>query len=480
MNVGRKLITSLQYGVPKHLLRNTCKIAVAVDESLLTRLDNNELKPRQHPGIVKLGRVELPSNLCNVLERVIGDYPVKKILKDCKELDQYIHSRHPPIEQLELNAKTKSIMEEVDRRMPPEQLSLLGEEDGTRWRRKRENLIKRLTAQRTYAWKPIEYGTYESLVYAIGRGVREYGVLTSILNELKTRDVGFQPRSYFDFGSGVGTGMWAASNLWRDSIFEYYNVDSSRSMNDLSELILREGNENKQMVLRNVYHRQFLPAIETMYDLVVLSYTLFELPSSESRKEVLLNLWKKCNGYLVIAEEGTRRGYELVNEARDFILNLQSEELKGEVFAPCSHNLACPRLANIADRTPCNFEVAYAPLRLGDINDERHTARYAYVVLKKGEISDATRNWPRLVRPTLPRSKHVVCRMCTMDAKLQEVIFTQSKHGRHAYRCAKASDWGDRLPITLGGPLPTVRKTFKRKEERNDNEQIEQLNNNLT
>lgn len=74
--------------------------------------------------------------------------------------------------------------------------------------------------------------------------------------------------------------------------------------------------------------------MQTAYDLVVLSYTLFELPSTESRKGVLLNLWKKCNGYFVIVDEGTRRGSELVNEARDFILNIQSEELKGSVFSP--------------------------------------------------------------------------------------------------------------------------------------------------
>ncbi|CAD6997656.1 methyltransferase-like protein 17, mitochondrial [Ceratitis capitata] len=472
MNTGLKIFKCLRYEISKQLVRNTCKIAVEVDPNLIERLESCDVKPRNHPGISKLGRIELPSSLRHALEKAIGDHPVKSMFKDCKQLDQYINSRHPPIEQEEINTKMRSIMEEVDRRMPPEQLSLLGEEKGVKWRKKRENLIKRLIAQRNYAWKPIEYGSYEALVYAIGRGAKEYAVLISILNEIRVRDGAFHPRSFFDFGSGVGTGMWAASNFWKDSIFEYYNVDSSRSMNDLSELILREGNENQQMSLRNVFYRQFLPAMETAYDLVVLSYTLFELPSTESRKGVLLNLWKKCNGYFVIVDEGTRRGSELVNEARDFILNIQSEELKGSVFSPCPHNLTCPRLANAIDRTPCNFELGYVPLHLGGVKDDRQTTRYSYVVLKKGEISDATRNWPRLVRPTLQRSKHIVCRMCTEDAKLQEVIFTQSKHGRNAYRCAKASDWGDRLPIKLGAELPTIRKTFRKNIVKSEKEDL--------
>lgn len=70
------------------------------------------------------------------------------------------------------------------------------------------------------------------------------------------------------------------------------------------------------------------------------------------------------------------------------------------------------------------------PLHLGGVKNNSLTTRYSYVVLKKGKISDATRKWPRLVRPTLLRSKHIICRMCTEDAKLQEVIFTHSKHGR--------------------------------------------------
>lgn len=262
MNTRLKLVTNLRYEISKYFVRNTCKIAVEVEPNLIQKLENAEIKARHHPGIAKFGNIELPLNLRHALERVIGDYPVKSLLKDCKQLDQYIGSRHPPIEQEELNLKMTSIIKEVDRRMPPEKLSLLGEESGVHWRRKREKLIKRLVSQRNYAWKPIEYGSYESLVYAIGRGAKEYSVLTSILNELRVRDQSFQPRSYFDFGAGVGTGMWVASNLWKDTIFEYYNVDSSRHMNDLSELILREGNENQQTILRNVYYRQFLPAIE--------------------------------------------------------------------------------------------------------------------------------------------------------------------------------------------------------------------------
>lgn len=66
------------------------------------------------------------------------------------------------------------------------------------------------------------------------------------------------------------------------------------------------------------------------------SYSLFELSSAQNRQDVVLNLWKKCDGYLIIVEEGSRRGYQLINEARDFVLSLEDHSLIGHVFAPVS------------------------------------------------------------------------------------------------------------------------------------------------
>lgn len=94
----------------------------------------------------------------------------------------------------------------------------------------------------------------------LGRSAQEFSTVLRVFSEIAARNVNFRPRSYFDFGSGVGTGIWAASHLWKHSIYEYYLVDASRDMNDLADLLLRDGDENKEMALRNVNFRQFLPA----------------------------------------------------------------------------------------------------------------------------------------------------------------------------------------------------------------------------
>lgn len=100
----------------------------------------------------------------------------------------------------------------------------------------------------------------------MGRAPPEYAVITKIFKEISQRDQNFKPRSYFDFGSGVGTGLWAVSNFWKEYIFEYLMVDSSRDMNDLAMLVLQDGEENKEPKLKNVFFRQFLPVDNVSLD----------------------------------------------------------------------------------------------------------------------------------------------------------------------------------------------------------------------
>lgn len=334
---GQLMLTPRIFVASTHLpQRYTSKISAAVEPAVLADLEQEVFKPRKHPGIIKPTYVELPKQLNDTLKRIVGDHPVRKVLRDGELLNRYIKSRHPPPSELEVENKKRLIIEEINSKMPLDRLATLSDEEAARWQRKREHEINKRLAQRTYAWKRIEYGAYEAIVYAVARAAQEYAVMKRVLSELQLRDEQFKPRSYIDFGSGIGTGMWVASELWRNSIFEYYNVDKSREMNELSELILQQGHENKQAELRNVFYRQFLPALDTTYDLVVISHTLFELADKQQREEILLKLWRKCDGYMVIAEEGTRRGSELVNEARRFLLHAGGEEHPGHTLAPVS------------------------------------------------------------------------------------------------------------------------------------------------
>lgn len=119
-------------------------------------------------------------------------------------------------------------------------------------------------------------------------------------------------------------------------------------------------------------------------------------------------------------------------------------------------------MTKLTDKIPCNFQLYYQPLGIGEKITDHKGFRYSYLVLKKGIVVNEVR-WPRLVQPTLVRARHSICRMCTAKGNLQEVIFTQSKHGKFAYRCARSSRWGDRLPIELGEELVSEKEVKPKK-----------------
>lgn len=129
--------------------------------------------------------------------------------------------------------------------------------------------VEKRVKETTYNWMPIDYTAHKSLIHLVGRAAPEYAAIYKIFSEISRRHPDFRPRSFFDFGAGVGTGTWAAAALWQKSLYEYYLVDGSADMNELSDKILRDGDINKNRTLKSVYYRQFLPASD---DVGVLHY----------------------------------------------------------------------------------------------------------------------------------------------------------------------------------------------------------------
>lgn len=71
------------------------------------------------------------------------------------------------------------------------------------------------------------------------------------------------------------------------------------------------------------------------FHLVLSAFTLMELPDLKTRLQTLLTLWKKCNGYMVLIENGTNAGFNLIHEAREFLLQETKESTDpAYLFAP--------------------------------------------------------------------------------------------------------------------------------------------------
>lgn len=164
--------------------RYSSKIAVQLDANLIKKLENEEIKPRHHPGIYKVGAISLPNHIIKGIQNSIGDHPIKSLITEGQKITTYFKARHPPPENSEIRRKIQEIENELDQRYLLPDLTKMTEEEISRYKQKRENKIKKILKQRIFSWKPMEYNEYEALCYAVGRGAKEYAALSKYLKKL--------------------------------------------------------------------------------------------------------------------------------------------------------------------------------------------------------------------------------------------------------------------------------------------------------
>ncbi|XP_071481490.1 ribosome assembly protein METTL17, mitochondrial-like [Diadema antillarum] len=444
-------------------------------------LDTKVESHRHHVGVLQVKPVRLPEPLLTNINAVLQRQTIRNLVPEAAKLSNYLHSRKRPVEEAELRSAAKHLSEEIG--MPDVDADeVSGQSLSPDTKKKMQNVMK-ILRQRLYRWQAIEYDDIRSLAYMIARMPANYAALYRVFNEIRHRDPDFQPKNILDFGSGVGTAVWAANRVWGEVIREYYLVEVSKSMNQLSEMLLRKEEGKDELHIPNVYFRYFTPvALRTKYSVTLSAYSLLELPSLNDRINTVRNLWRKTSDYMVLIESGNYESYLALMEVRDAILQeecgepegdlreekstdlqqpiqdrlIQDEEpVGGHVFAPCPHDMLCPRLQEQRG-TPCNFTQTYHPLPqyVGPRASGLKTETFCYVVLKKGSRQTDASNWPRVVRPVLKKSRHVICRLCRPDGSLGEAVITKSKHSKDLYRCSRYTNWGDMLPVRPGDASP--------------------------
>ncbi|KAI4809430.1 hypothetical protein KUCAC02_018311 [Chaenocephalus aceratus] len=393
------------------VLRMMCRgMSAAAD--LHSQVDFLKGEPhRNHPGVTNLKTLRLPEEL-------------------------QMAARKSPVEESSLRKRAVKLEKELWEKEMEKKADIDEQLLEDRIRKKVFSELKKTT----YHWKTTRYDEELGVVYMAARLAGGYAAVKRALNEIKKKDSSFAPQSLLDFGSGLGTVVWASHSHWGDSLKEMVCVDSSGPMNVLAERLLKGDEERVEPHIKQVYFRQFLPVSpKVQFDLVVAAFTLSELQNVKEREDTVLTLWRKTSSYLVLVENGTKEGHQMLMEARDTLLKKQDKIVHdirpAAVFAPCPHERTCPKLAS-AITTPCNFNQMYQPLPLPGRN-ERQTEKFSYLILARTELEDT-------------ETRHVHCRMCCPDGKLQHLVVTARKQSRDVYRCARSSDWGDRLPMLQG------------------------------
>ncbi|KAM4709744.1 ribosome assembly protein METTL17, mitochondrial [Discoglossus pictus] len=443
MSLSARNMLSLRHRIQQ--VRALSSLAPAIP-----RLDNSsdflrEVPHRKHPGILRVKVACLPQEARDAAQTLLKGCSLRQLQERVCSLEHYLWSRKRPIEDKDLRARAAEL-EEKFRASTGHSTDLTPQQQEEKIQRNVLNALRK----NLYHWQPLSYTEELCLVYLATRFDGGFAAVTRSLQEIRKRVPGFIPKTLLDFGSGVGSVTWAAHSLWGDSLSEYMCIDTSASMNRLSELIIRGGSETGNQHISGVYFRQFLPlSPKVQYDLVVSAYSLNDLANMLDREKTILALWRKTGSFLVLIENGTREGHQLLMEARDTILRGDDKEIWDprlpHVFAPCPHQLPCPRLAEKL-RLPCNFTQQYQPLPLS-WNPPKRLEKFSFLILSRGSLDGTDTKWPRVIGPVLRRPRHVHCHLCSADGNIHHDVITARKHGRDLYRCARNSDWGDRLPV---------------------------------
>eukprot|EP00088_Acartia_fossae_P049919 TRINITY_DN5544_c0_g1_i5.p1 TRINITY_DN5544_c0_g1~~TRINITY_DN5544_c0_g1_i5.p1 ORF type:complete len:507 (-),score=71.00 TRINITY_DN5544_c0_g1_i5:212-1732(-) len=369
------------------------------------------------------------------------------------KLDRFLKSRTLPLEGVLLRRKEKMIQDILAKEFQDAEdpQSYLQDQQRISDYNKREEKLREIHINR---WVPVKFDKNCAFAYLLARSSAEYAVLESIFAELKYQEPEFKAKSFFDYGSGVGTGFWATCKVFGKPT-ESYCVDTSSDMNDLARNIILKGEEDKSLPI-GINFRLHTPSTTSFkYDLVLSAYSLMEKKSAKERLELIFKLWSRVeeNGCLVLVELGTNAGFQIISEARDFLLQMGDENM--DIIGPCPQKLPCPRYNT--DNVPCNFMAKYRMFEIDFFKKSQvHQELYSYLTIKKGRRS--RRELPRLVEEPTRNKMHYICRVCTSNGTLQEVK-VDKRLDKELHTFCKTLHWGDQMPVSLDIPLSEETRT---------------------
>jgi ribosomal protein RSM22 (predicted rRNA methylase) len=319
-------------------------------------------------------------------------------------------------------------------RLPAELLDAIQQETAKVDRRK----LVQATAQLTAHYKAADFSTppiateAHRAAYLAVRLPATYAALTRVFAEIKSRAPQAGITSMLDLGAGPGTALFAAAEQF-PQLQQATLLESDAGWIAAGKRLA--GQSESPAFQRAEWLKQDLRSglAGEKHDLVVISYTLGELPQAAT--EAILNKAWKCAGkFLVVIEPGTRRGFAAVNAARSALIANAAT-----IFAPCPHTGACP-MAAAGDW--CHFSQRvertsqHRQLKGGDLGYEDE--KFSYVVAAK--IAEAP-GGSRIVRHPGKHSGHVQLALCTPQGRIENRTITRS--GKEAYKRVRKAEWGD-------------------------------------
>ncbi|MBS0615218.1 MAG: methyltransferase type 11 [Verrucomicrobia bacterium] len=262
------------------------------------------------------------------------------------------------------------------------------------------------------------YLTSEDHYYAY-LAVRFPATLAAITRVLQEANH-FSIETMLDLGAGPGTGWIAAKTIFaglkKGTLIEADPRFIALGKQQIEDLV--------------VWKQEKLPCTLEPHDLVLLSYSLGEMPQAD---KVIEEAWKAAQKLLIVIEPGTPGGYARIIRVRTWLLSQGAS-----IVAPCPHQLPCPMQGSDWCHFPARVERTklHKQLKSGTLGFEDEKFSYLIVSKDKKEPTGA-----RLVAAPKIGKGHVQLTLCT-EGKIVQKTVTQKE--KDLYKRSRKLSWGDK------------------------------------
>jgi len=278
-------------------------------------------------------------------------------------------------------------------------------------------------------------GSADVAAYLTARSPATYAACAAAFSALAARAPSFAPLSVLDIGAGPGTASWAAVERWP-------NIKAISMLDENEEMLTAGGTlcaGADHPALRNAKLNCAMMSggiAAESFDLVVASYTIGELASSELRA-TLQTLWGLASRAFVIVEPGTPEGFARIRGARETLV-----ESGAQIAAPCPHSGSCPIVApdwcHFGQRLARSRDHMRAKGARLPFEDEK----FSYLALTR-DISLESPKARIIDRPRLEKFG-MQFRLCSEGGLSDRLIL---KRDKPSYRAVAHKKWGDTLPV---------------------------------
>ncbi len=259
----------------------------------------------------------------------------------------------------------------------------------------------------------------QAAAYAISRMPATFGAVYTALKYIgEIVDFG-EIHSLCDVGAGTGAATLAAT--------EFVNAENTVCIE--REAAMR--NLGQRFVNAHWLAADSSAVNQVKADMVISSYMLNEF-SPTARLKAVKEMLDAAEKMLVIVENGTPQGYEIINDIRE-----KAAEWGAEIAAPCPNVRLCP----IKGGDWCHFTCrvarskAHKLLKGGDAPYEDE--KFCYIALVKQPVTPVS---SRVLRHPKIESGKITLTLCCEQGIVEKI---QTKKDKAAFKAARKSAAGD-------------------------------------